>query len=131
MSFAASIGLLPLGLFVLGCRKIQPIDKSIDEAHRIVRADIIVNRLRQENNWDLSWPEVRHAAFYPSIPLVGKCRSGPQSQNVMATPVASTRRLRRFMRAPSNRRAIAYRSAVSDPFTWFAASVRWLGRSRL
>ena len=30
------------------CRKIQPINKSIDEAHRIVRADIIVNRLRQE-----------------------------------------------------------------------------------
>ena len=30
------------------CRKIQPIDKGIDEAHRIVRADIIVNRLRQE-----------------------------------------------------------------------------------
>jgi hypothetical protein len=28
------------------CRKIQPIDKSIDEAHRIVRADIIVNHLR-------------------------------------------------------------------------------------
>ena len=30
------------------CRKIQPIDNSIDEAHRIVRADIIVNRFRQE-----------------------------------------------------------------------------------
>ena len=29
------------------CRKIRPIDKSIDEAHRIVRADIIDNRLLQ------------------------------------------------------------------------------------
>jgi hypothetical protein len=32
----------------LGSTWIQPIDKSIDEAHRVVRADIIVNRLRQE-----------------------------------------------------------------------------------
>ena len=29
-------------------RKIQPVDKNIDEAHRIVRANIIVNRLRQQ-----------------------------------------------------------------------------------
>jgi len=45
-------------MFDRRCRKIQPIDKSINEAHRIVRADIIVNRLRQENNWDLSRSEV-------------------------------------------------------------------------
>jgi hypothetical protein len=29
-----------------GRRKIEPIDKGINEAHRVVRADIIVNRLR-------------------------------------------------------------------------------------
>ena len=47
------------------CRKIQPIDKSIDEAHRIVRADIIVNRLRQEEQLgSVVAREVRHATFY-------------------------------------------------------------------
>jgi len=38
-----------------------------------------------ETDWLLE-----QAGFKPSIPLAGKCRSGPQSQNVIVTPVAST-----------------------------------------
>jgi len=38
-----------------------------------------------ETDWLLE-----QGGFKPSIPLAGKCRSGPQSQNVIVTPVAST-----------------------------------------
>ena len=46
-------------------RKIQPIDNRIDKAHRVVRADIIVNHLQQEQYLgSVVAREVHHAKFY-------------------------------------------------------------------
>ena len=45
-------------------REIQPIDKGIDEANRVLRADIIVQRFRQEQSLrSVVADEVRHAAI--------------------------------------------------------------------
>src|SRR5205085_3222674 len=41
--------------------------------------------LTAETDWLLE-----QAGFELVVPLAGKCRSGPQSQNVIVTPVAST-----------------------------------------
>jgi hypothetical protein len=52
-------------------RKIQPIDKRIDEAHWVVRIDI-VNRLRQQQNLrSVVAREVRHARFYRVVRRAG------------------------------------------------------------
>jgi hypothetical protein len=46
-------------------RKIQPIDKGIDEAHLIIGVDIIVYRLRQQQNLrSVVARDVGHARFY-------------------------------------------------------------------
>ena len=74
------------------------------------------------NLWSNLNGMAEQAGFKPSVPLAGKCRSGPQSQNIIVT-LASTRRLRRFMTAPNNRKA-PIGPAISDPFTWLVAGVR-------
>ena len=46
-------------------REIEPIDEGVDEAHRIVGADIIVDRLRQKQQLrTFESGNVRHARFY-------------------------------------------------------------------
>ena len=45
------------------------------------------------------------------------------SHRIIIVTLASTRRLRRFMTAPNNRKA-PIGPAISDPFTWLVAGVR-------
>ena len=46
------------------CRKVKPIDEGVDEPHRIVRPDVIVDRLRQQQKLvPFESGDVSHARF--------------------------------------------------------------------
>jgi hypothetical protein len=46
-------------------RKVQPINKGVNEPHRVVSADIVVYRLRQKQRLAaVVTGDVRHAGFY-------------------------------------------------------------------
>ena len=47
------------------CREIQPVDKGVNEAHRVVRTDIVVHCLRQKQQLRaVVTCDIRHAEFY-------------------------------------------------------------------
>src|SRR3954454_14370483 len=53
-------------------REVQPADKCLDEPHRIVSSDVIVNRLRQEEQLrTVVTGKVCHAGFYRTTKNVG------------------------------------------------------------
>src|SRR3954463_16771573 len=53
-------------------REVQPVDKCLDEPHRIVSSDVIVNRLRQEEQLrTVGTGKVCHAGFYRTTKNVG------------------------------------------------------------
>src|SRR3954465_7253404 len=53
-------------------REVQPVDKCLDEPHRIVSSDVIVNRLRQEEQLrTVVTGKVCHAGFYRTTKDVG------------------------------------------------------------
>src|SRR3954462_9526134 len=53
-------------------REVQPVDKCLDEPHRIVSSDVIVNRLRQEEQLrTIVTGKVCHAGFYRTTKDVG------------------------------------------------------------
>src|SRR3954470_11966684 len=46
-------------------REVQPVDKCLDEPHRVVSSDVIVNRLRQEEQLrTVVTGKMSHAGFY-------------------------------------------------------------------
>src|SRR3954466_8165320 len=53
-------------------RKVQPVDKCLDEPHRVVSSDVIVNRLRKKEHLrtDVTG-NVSHAGFYRTAKNTG------------------------------------------------------------